>query len=252
MGIIYKHTAPSGKAYIGQTINTMKERLKSHISHTKAGNKSKFSDAIRKYGIENFTSEILVEADNEKLNEQEIYYIDKFDTYNNGYNSTMGGDSSGYNLSSETKERMGKGTKKYWDEMSPEKRLEHKINTSKGLSESWKNMDKDSYEKRCNNISESLKGRVEPEWKKEAHSKRMSGSGNSKAKIIGIYNSEDNLIFKCNGNFKVICDKYNLPHNSLRKSHSNNGEKIFQTKRGISTANTRGWDEYIGWYAIQI
>jgi len=252
MGIIYKHTSPSGKSYIGQSINTMEERLRSHISHTKAGNKSRFSDAIRKYGIENFTSEILIETANENLNELEIYYIAKFDTYNNGYNATLGGDSPGYNLSEKAKESMSKGTKKYWDKMTPEKREEHKINTSKGLSESWKNMDKDSYEKRCNNISESLKGRIEPEWKKEKHSKRMTGKGNSKAKHIGIYNNNDELIFECEGNFRVICEEHNLPHNSLRKSHTNNGEKIFQTKRGISTANNKGWNEYIGWYAIQI
>ncbi len=252
MGIIYKHTSPSNKSYIGQSINTIEERLRSHISSAKAGNKSRFAHAIRKYGIENFTSEVLVEVDNENLNEQEIYFIEKYDTYHNGYNSTLGGDSSGHNLSEKAKESMSKGTKKYWEEMTPEKREKHKINTSKGLSKSWKNMDEEKYKARCENISKSLKGKSEPEWKKEAHSKRMTGKGNSKAKHIGIFNPEDELMFECEGNFKVVCEDNNLPHNSLRKSHTKEGEKIFGTARGLSTAKSKDWEQYIGWYAKEI
>ncbi len=51
--------------------------------------------AMRKYGIENFSFEILEECEEEKLNEREQYWINYYDSYNNGYNSTPGGDEKG-------------------------------------------------------------------------------------------------------------------------------------------------------------
>lgn len=48
---------------------------------------------MNKYGSENFYCETL--EDNipyEKLDEREVYYIEKFDSFHNGYNSTPGGD----------------------------------------------------------------------------------------------------------------------------------------------------------------
>ena len=51
-----------------------------------------FYIALRKYGWYNFEWEVLEEMKNNYLNEREIYYINKFDTYNNGYNMTKGGD----------------------------------------------------------------------------------------------------------------------------------------------------------------
>ena len=42
----------------------------------------------------------------EKLNELEIFYIKKYDSFNNGYNLTIGGDSiSGYKFSEDKREK---------------------------------------------------------------------------------------------------------------------------------------------------
>ena len=49
------------------------------------------SRAFRKYGIENFSFEILEECSKEDLDDREIYYISKYDSYFNGYNQTTGG-----------------------------------------------------------------------------------------------------------------------------------------------------------------
>lgn len=47
---------------------------------------------MRKYGLENFSFEVLEECDQAKLNEREAYYIKKYDSYQSGYNETEGGD----------------------------------------------------------------------------------------------------------------------------------------------------------------
>lgn len=48
---------------------------------------------MNKYGSENFYCETLEEnIPYEKLDEREVYYIEKFDSFHNGYNSTPGGD----------------------------------------------------------------------------------------------------------------------------------------------------------------
>lgn len=47
---------------------------------------------MNKYGIENFIVEELLECDELELDSYEILFIEKLDTYHNGYNATKGGD----------------------------------------------------------------------------------------------------------------------------------------------------------------
>jgi group I intron endonuclease len=92
--IIYKVTSKtSNKSYIGQSTKRLNDRKHSHIKNVKAGVKTKFYNAIRKYGESDFVWEIIDNAENkELLNELEIKYISKYDTYKTGYNMTLGGD----------------------------------------------------------------------------------------------------------------------------------------------------------------
>ena len=48
--------------------------------------------AIAKYGKDNFTIEQIEEVENDFLGEREMYWIHYYDSYNNGYNATLGGD----------------------------------------------------------------------------------------------------------------------------------------------------------------
>lgn len=84
----------NGKVYIGQTIQPLKERWYRHCGKTgisESESRMAIKRAILKYGKENFTIEILEECNQEDLNAREKYYIDMYDSYKSGYNSTLGG-----------------------------------------------------------------------------------------------------------------------------------------------------------------
>lgn len=107
--IIYKATNKiNGKIYIGQTRKTLKQRIKSHLWD--ADNKSgfHFHNAIRKYGIDNFTWETIFKCSSiEELEEKEKYFILKFDSYKSGYNMTTGGEGCDERICKETtKEKL--------------------------------------------------------------------------------------------------------------------------------------------------
>lgn len=96
-GIIYKYTSPSGKSYIGQTLYP-NQRKYQHKRAAIKGHISKFCDAIRKYGWDAFIYEVLFTTSEQNpdirediLNEQEVYFIKIFDSFNNEYNETIGG-----------------------------------------------------------------------------------------------------------------------------------------------------------------
>jgi len=108
-GCIYLITNPiNGKVYVGQTLNYMK-RMNGHKNSGKTP-KYYFNYAIRKYGWENFTKEILIDdVPEEDLDNLEINYIDFYNSFKRekGYNLTIGGGgASGYRHTEE--QRMAK------------------------------------------------------------------------------------------------------------------------------------------------
>jgi predicted GIY-YIG superfamily endonuclease len=94
-GYIYKITnLINQKAYIGKTINSIEERWKEHKKEAirqRAENRPLYK-ALNKYGIENFSVELVEEVDVKNLSEREIYWIGYYHTYTEGYNATLGGD----------------------------------------------------------------------------------------------------------------------------------------------------------------
>lgn len=89
---IIKNTI-NNKVYIGQTIQSIERRFNKHKSdYNLKKYDTKLTRAFNKYGIENFYIELLEENIEESLlDEKEIFWIKKYDSYNNGYNSTLGG-----------------------------------------------------------------------------------------------------------------------------------------------------------------
>ena len=95
IGFIYKVTNTlNGKIYVGQTSNTVERRWNAHIrdSFKTKENYTHFQKAIRKYGKDSFTVETLEACSVDKLNERECFWISFYDSYHNGYNSTLGGE----------------------------------------------------------------------------------------------------------------------------------------------------------------
>ena len=116
-GIIYRATSPSGKVYIGQTIRMLKRRKYIHEKRAFTGCYTKFAHAIRKYK-DKIKWEILhsniPEYDLDRLEQKEISCHDSF---NNGYNGTLGGDDAGFrgkkhsNATKQILSKMRKGEK---------------------------------------------------------------------------------------------------------------------------------------------
>lgn len=97
VGFIYKYENKiNHKVYIGQTTDLV-NRKSSH-RYKAAFVKSKFYNAVRKYGWENFDFDILAQVEEdttekvtEVLDSLEEKFITDYDSFNNGYNSTAGG-----------------------------------------------------------------------------------------------------------------------------------------------------------------
>lgn len=86
---IYKITNnTNGKSYIGQSID-IKTRWRNHKT---AVDDCAIHSAIRKYGVQNFSFEIIEECTSNELNKREIYWMEYYDTKApKGYNIADGG-----------------------------------------------------------------------------------------------------------------------------------------------------------------
>lgn len=94
-GIYLVRNIINNHKYIGQSYNIKIRFQRHHLSDYKNKKNScydcKFYKAIRLYGEDNFEVSIIELCDINKLDEREQYWIEYYDTYKNGYNSTIGG-----------------------------------------------------------------------------------------------------------------------------------------------------------------
>ena len=93
MSFIYKITnLINGKIYIGLTTRTVEARWKEHCRKSS----QEIDQAIYNYGKDNFIIEEIEECDDDLLDEREKYWIEYYDSFNNGYNNTCGGRDNNY------------------------------------------------------------------------------------------------------------------------------------------------------------
>ena len=107
MNQLYKITNQiNKKVYIGLTTQGVDRRWSEHVYRFNSGERDhKLYLAMRKYGIENFKMEtILTVRFPETLPVLEVAYIKKYNSFNRGYNMTIGGDF----VSDATREKLSK------------------------------------------------------------------------------------------------------------------------------------------------
>lgn len=92
MSGIYKITnIINGKCYIGQS-KDIERRFAQHISESKRKRRhTALYNAFEKYGIDNFRFEVIEECCIDELDEKEIFWVQYFGGFRNGYNLTIGG-----------------------------------------------------------------------------------------------------------------------------------------------------------------
>lgn len=186
--IIYKATnLVNGKVYIGQTVRTLDERIAEHIRKRN----SLLGQAIRKYGEECFSFEVIDTASNiEGLNKKEIYWIAFFDCeVPNGYNQCAGGENTiGYHHKDSSKEKMrvakeeaycGTGNPFYGKKHSAEAKAKmSKARKGRVLTNEWKTKIGQGLHKKVINLDtgevfESVKAAAERYGLKDTHITRV-------------------------------------------------------------------------------
>jgi len=234
---IYKITSPSGKIYVGQSVNILSR--KSSYVNLHCESQSKIHRSINKYGWDVHKFEIIHECSRDKLNEMERYYIKLFDTFNtkHGLNLTSGGDSASREISDETREKMKKsliGNTRTLNYKYPEDR---KCEIHKRIQIAKKDyiVSEETKEK----ISKSHMGiKSSKESIEKAKQTKRDRIYKSRAGNYEIYNQNNELIHKFNGDFRRTMEKLGIPYTSFSRTYRFNGK----IKKG----------NYIGWYAIKL
>jgi group I intron endonuclease len=151
---IYKITNPKGKVYIGQSTNIEDRWIKGHRYSVGSGKKLK--NSFSKYGWDKHTLEVLEECSVDSLSNKETYWIEYYDSYKKGLNSTQKGGVQGYKDEEWRKSHSNglKGRKGVWKDkkrpehskllqekgsgLSYERTQEHKDSLSVMMKEVWK------------------------------------------------------------------------------------------------------------------
>ena len=178
MSVIYEFVNNiNQKVYVGQAVD-YKQRIRNHKFNLKQDKNTPFYNALKKYGWENFSINIIEECESNELNEREVYWIsEKKSLYPNGYNLLEGGNQVRHN--DITKQKIS--------------------NSRKGIKFS---------ESHIENLRKSHLGYIMPEEQKKKISKSNKGkvfSEETKKKLkykqphrreVGRFGKEGNLIMK--------------------------------------------------------
>lgn len=122
MSGVYKITnLINGKCYIGLSLN-IERRFMEHRTPKNLRRRTNLAKAFRKYGLENFSFEILEECNDEKrMSELEMYYIAK---YKAEYNMNEGGlGNRGLVFTDDVKKVLSQKGKQQWARKTEEEKL---------------------------------------------------------------------------------------------------------------------------------
>ena len=282
---IYKITSPTGKTYIGQSVDIYSRKKRYQTLECKR--QPKLYNSLLKHGWDLHSFEILCECVESKLNELEKFYIEKYDTFDtiNGMNLTSGGDyiklseetrikisnsNKGKKLSDEHKQKISQNklNNKYWvgrRHSTATKEKLREINTGKTLSEEHKSkirlscLGKTDSDETKRKKSISLKGRLSPnKGKKTSEETKLKQSQAQKGRIFSeshkLKISEAKKINNPSSNYEI----YNQNDELMYKFKSNFTLKLKELKIPLysfaksythHTKIERG--KYKNWYVIR-
>lgn len=152
MAFIYKiKNLINNKIYIGKS---------KHNNPSYLGSGLKITEAVKKYGKDNFIKEIIEECDSDIVNEREIFWIMHYKSTN---------DAIGYNIS-----KGGEGGNHYWGSLTEDQRKDHNKKISEGRkgkllgprSEETKQKQSKSFREHANKNPEFFKQRALAKCKK--------------------------------------------------------------------------------------
>lgn len=215
----------NGKSYIGQTIRSLDDRIKSHIKSSKKP-KYQFHKAIAKYGIDKFDWEILCECSSmNELNDKECQYIIEYDTFKSGYNANLGGKNSKHSIETINKISKSNRKPKSKEHINNMKvaltgrslSAVHKRNISKGLCGNSNALGYKHSEETKRKVSIASTGRVISDETKQKLREANRGQNN----WLGMKHSEDT---------------------KMKMSKSQKGHVVSdETKRKISESQKKRW-----------
>lgn len=189
----------NGKRYIGRSVD-VKKRKNEHFGALKRGRHPNVHLQRAWNNGARFDFETIEQCSAADLNEREIYWIAKYDSFHNGYNQCEGGKSTtGRPCSAETRRKISEGNKgKKTSEETIRKRTE---SLKRHLAE-----DPVFAAEHRRKLSERLKGKPSwnkgrpcPEWKKKQVSEKLKGryiSEAHKENLRELYSGEGSITAK--------------------------------------------------------
>ena len=154
---IYKITSPSGKIYIGQSVNILSRINK--YKNAKCITQPIILKSILKYGCDNHLFEIVLECDKSELNEKERYYQELFDCIGkNGLNCMLTNTSTKTGKARQETINKLKGRK--LSDSTCQKMRDKKLTEEHKLKISIANIGREVSKETRDKISKSNKGKI--------------------------------------------------------------------------------------------
>jgi len=239
----------TNKVYIGSSVN-IDDRWSRHRGDLVKGKSCspKLQNSYNKHGFENFEFSILEECDIDNLIEREQYYIDMYNSYNEGYNCCpLAGNSLGAKQSYETKAKISKvmkgennpfyGKKHTTDslikmseshvgQVSSFKGRTHTEESKQKMLESRK----DTWEETKKKISESSKGKILSDETK----RKISESGKGK---IQTEETKVRISEKLNGRTYSEETIKKMSESAVGRKHTDESKKKMSKSRSGRNSN---------------
>lgn len=195
-GIYRIFNVKTNKSYVGSTWKSFRSRWKQHLNklNTNKHHSHEMQNAFNKYGSDSFVCEILEIIEDENiLLKKETYYINKYDSYKNGYNENPDPSRSPmYNENS--RQKSSETHKKQWKEL--------KNSMSKEEFEEYKKKYSEITGLVKNHISWNKGIKYTEEQKKNMHKPRIHGVSEAMKKV----HKNNAQRFKDNADYILVYD----------------------------------------------